>query len=164
MLIRAYGEFWNPDAVPWSQSKMEGKFRRRPRGPAVTTDSWDQIAIYALQQDFRTVYVGRGHLGSRLKKHLSDRHAGRWDMFSWYGLKIILHDGSLRAEPTKRLLTFETIQKGLEALAIGLVDPPLNRRREALKGAYEVVQSSASPPRAVRSYLEEIATNAKRIP
>jgi hypothetical protein len=163
MLIRAYGEFWNPEAVPWPQSQMKGRFKLAG-GATVTTDAWDQIAIYALQQDFRTVYVGRGHLGPRLKAHLSDRHAGRWDMFSWYGLKIILRDGSLRGEPAKRLLTFETIQKGLEALAIGLVDPPLNRRREALRGAFPVEQSSTGSPRAIRSYLEEIATNAQRIP
>jgi hypothetical protein len=160
MLIRAYGEFWNPEAVYWGEAgagkrgKLPGRVRKGAK--SVETDAWEQDAIYALHLDFKVVYVGKGALGKRLRAHLSDRHAGRWDMFSWYGLKIIKADGSLRAAPAKRMLDLATIQASLEALAIGLVDPPLNRRREALKGADPVEQLSATPPRSIRGYLEEI--------
>lgn len=160
MLIRAYGEFWNPEAVSWGEvgagnkGALRGQVKKGKK--TVETDAWDQDAIYALHLEFKVVYVGKGALGKRLKAHLSDRHAGRWDMFSWYGLKIIKNDGTLRAAPEKRVMELSTIQASLEALAIGLVDPPLNRRREALKGADPVEQVSSSPPRPVRAYLEEI--------
>lgn len=160
MLIRAYGEFWNPEAVFWGEAgagnkgQLRGKVKRGLK--TIETDAWEQDAIYALHLEFKVVYVGKGDLGKRLRAHLSDRHAGRWDMFSWYGLKIIKNDGTLRAAPAKRMLDLATIQASLEALAIGLVDPPLNRRREALKGADQVEQLSGTPPRPIRAYLEEL--------
>ena len=162
MLIRAFGEFWNPDAVSWGEvgaghkGALLGHVKKGAR--TVQTDAWDQEAIYALHLEFKTVYIGKGALGKRLRAHLTDRHAGRWDMFSWYGLKIIRKDGTLRAAPNKRVMDLATVQASLEALAIGLVDPPLNRRREALKGADSVEQLSSSPPRPLRSYLEEISS------
>jgi hypothetical protein len=44
----------------------------------------------------------------------------------------------------------------LEALAILIADPKLNRRRESLPSAVRAVQVASPHPRTVRSYLERI--------
>jgi hypothetical protein len=58
--------------------------------------------IYVLFQDWSVVYVGKTGdqpLGRRLKQHRVDDVAGRWDRFSWFGVRNINSDGSLGATP-----------------------------------------------------------------
>jgi hypothetical protein len=77
-------------------------------------------------------------------------------MFSWYSVsspRITTKDVS---QPGQRQLKPETITDTLEALAILVADPALNRRRETLKGAYEALQPDSAQPRTVRNYLQEI--------
>lgn len=94
MLIRAYGEFWDPDVVAWGKrgrgqrGKLMGWFATVKRPTLV--DVWDQRGIYVLHDDWKVVYVGKTGktaLGSRIRTHLSDDLAGRWDSFSWYGVR-----------------------------------------------------------------------------
>jgi hypothetical protein len=44
----------------------------------------------------------------------------------------------------------------LEALAILIADPALNRRRERLPGAFQAEQAKNPHPKTIRRYLEDI--------
>jgi len=167
MLIRAYGEFWNPDAIHWggrgpgNRGRLEGRIRKRaghPSWSAVDVDVWDQTGIYVLYENFAPVYIGqaRQSLGQRLKDHLTDRHAGRWDMFSWFGVRVVKQDGTMRNAPLGRGVDVDSLIKTLEALGITMLDPPLNRRHEAIPGADLVEQRSGDRPSTIRHYLERI--------
>jgi len=162
MLIKSYGQFWNPEIVEWgkpgrgNRGQLLGKVAIGTR--SVETDVWEQCGIYTLHDDFRLVYVGKTEdqdLGKRLRDHLTDRFAGRWDMFSWYGLKQVNRTGKLRPHG-QRQVSPEIIIGTLESLAILVSDPPLNRKREKLPGAKSVEQVKCPHPKTVRHYLEQI--------
>lgn len=163
MLIRAYGLLWNPDTVEWgskgagNRGKLEGRVRHK--GKAHTIDFWDAQGLYVLHADFKTVYVGKAgsnRMGPRLREHLTDRFAGRWDMFSWFGLSTVAMGDKRVRDPGKRSVRPETITDTLEALAILIADPALNRKREKLPAALQAEQVRNPHPRTIRRYLEDI--------
>jgi hypothetical protein len=163
MLIRAYGLYWNPDTVDWgsrgrgNQGTLQGKVRIS--GRVYTIDFWDAYSVYALHDQFRPIYVGKAGargLGPRLRDHLADRFAGRWDMFSWFSLSTVNTTyGNVRA-PGTRQVSPKTVMDTLEALGILMTDPPLNRKRERVPSAVSVEQVRSPHPKTIRRYLEEI--------
>jgi hypothetical protein len=168
MLIHMYGQFWNPDVVDWgsrgagNRGSLLGKVKIG--GRAFEIDFWAQVGLYVLHDEFRTVYVGKvmdQDLGKRLRDHLTDRFAGRWDMFSWYGLKSLTKTGKLQKRAGGRNVTPHAIATTLEAFGILLTDAPLNRKRETLPSAVEVEQRKAPHPYTVRHYLEKLIEHHK---
>lgn len=171
VLIQAYGEFWNPDLVDWGRRGQGQKGRLEGwigtlRNP-VSVDVWDQQGIYVLQHDWRVVYVGKTGkqaLGARLRNHLTDRHAGRWDSFSWYGMKGITKQGSLSSEAEgHRQVQVDDAIAAFEALLIAVTEPPGNRRRESLPGAKLVTQIGQDRPRPIRGLLEDLRRDIQRL-
>jgi hypothetical protein len=74
--------------------------------------------IYALYRDKNLYYVGLArNLKRRVKHHLEDRHAGRWNFFSMY------------------LVRSELNLRDLESLAIRISFPEANRTRGKFGGA-----------------------------
>ena len=75
------------------------------------------------------IYVGRAidTLFARLKAHTTDRLGGRWDRFSWFGLRSVEASGELSDAnvPWSQDVVIET----MEAVLIESLEPPLNRRR-----------------------------------
>lgn len=169
MLIKAYGMFWNPEIMDWGSpgagkgGKLIGKVKFED-GTKKEVDFWKAKGIYVLHNEFNSIYVGKAFgtsIGKRLRDHLTDRLAGRWDMFSWYSVSAPKKiDGGVTV-PGKRQITPETYIDTFEALAILISDPPLNRKRESLKGAFEVTQKEHPHQRTLRSYLEEILSEIK---
>lgn len=163
MLIKAYGLYWNPDIIDWGRpgrgNKGELRGKIRIDGHEKVVDFWEAQGIYVLSRDFQTVYVGKAigtPIGARIRSHLTDRLAGRWDMFSWFTSSTPRKtDGGVSA-PGKRQISPETYIDTFEALAILIADPPLNRKRESFEQAGEVVQEAGAAQRTVRNYLEEI--------
>ncbi|MFO1015011.1 MAG: hypothetical protein U1E50_14735 [Caulobacteraceae bacterium] len=107
---------------------------------ATDVDFSNQVGVYLLHDRDRVIYVGRATdtLASRLKAHTTDRLGGRWDRFSWFGLRGVSDEGTL-GEPTAawtHLVVIET----LEALLIESLEPPLNRRRGDNFSAVEYIQ------------------------
>lgn len=132
----------------------KGKWGKRN----IVIDSWDQHGIYILHYEFKAVYVGQVFdqpLGKRLRDHLTDRFAGRWDMFSWYGIDSVKVGGKLRKAGTRQVSP-KLLVNTIEALGILLADPPLNRKRESLDRAIYVEQAKSPHPHTVRSYLQRI--------
>ncbi|HEX7860208.1 MAG TPA: GIY-YIG nuclease family protein [Verrucomicrobiae bacterium] len=169
MLIRAYGQFWNPDIVDWGKQGPGNKGTMLGSGKwgsnTVNIDSWEQHGIYILHDDFKCVYVGQTcgqFLGKRLRDHLTDRFAGRWDMFSWYGIDSVKKSGKLRRAGARQVPPDELIRT-IEALGILIADPPLNRKRESLKKAILVEQTKSPHPHTIRHYLQELLDTARDI-
>lgn len=124
--LRAFGMLWDRHQVVWT-----GKPRLLGRQGfgASEVNFADQVGVYLLHDRERVIYVGRASdtLFVRLKAHTVDRLGGRWDRFSWFGLRSVGPDGKL-AEPSvawTHLVVIET----LEALLIESLEPPLNRKR-----------------------------------
>ena len=90
-------------------------------------------------------------------------------MFSWYGVYSIKKDGTLRKGKIRQM-SLETLVKSIEALAIYIADPPLNRRRETFERGIALEQKESPYPHTVRNYLqtlmdglEDIRTNGVKI-
>ena len=155
--------FWNPEIVDWGQQgpgnkgTLAGKVRKSGRVHSI--DFWNAYGIYVLHHEFRAIYIGQAasmRLGPRLRNHLTDRFAGRWDMFSWFSLsKVNITSGKV-SEPGIRLVSEETVNATLEAISILIADPPLNRKRESIPAALEAKQEKSPHPKTIRSYLEKI--------
>jgi hypothetical protein len=162
-LIKSYGEFWNPDVVQWgrrgrgNRGALLGEVKRDNKSMQI--DFWNCKGIYVLYDSFSAIYVGKTvdrAMGKRIRDHLTDRHAGRWDMFSWYSVSAPrFTEGDVRA-PGQGQYNPEQIIETLEALAILIADPRLNRKRESLSGAYEATQVGSAHPQTIRHYLETI--------
>lgn len=161
MLIKSYGINWNPFVIDWVPSgtvQMTGEVRKED-GTIVPINFYNAKGIYVLQNEFKPIYAGKAFgtpLGQRLRDHLSDRLAGRWDMFSWYSVSSPRFTQKDVSQPGGRHMEPERIVEALEALAILIADPPLNRKRESLKDAYEATQPENIKPRTIRAYLEDI--------
>jgi hypothetical protein len=93
VLVRAYGEFWNPHLVDWKGSYELLGVDSQNR----TIDAYEQRGIYVLYDDYVPVYVGksdRSSIGHRLRLHRESQRKGpRWDRFSWLDLS-----GSTKAD------------------------------------------------------------------
>lgn len=80
--------------------------------------------------------------------------AGRWDRFSWYGIRRINRAGGLHAvsSPKRQIESLEAIAT-LEALLIRVTTPSLNRRRESLPDAEFVTQDNEQARIGIRGQI-----------
>jgi hypothetical protein len=160
VLIRAYGENWDPDLVDWGRvggerGSLQGEFG--PLRNPVGCDVWDQVGIYVLLAEWKAVYVGKitagNQLGSRLRLHRRGDLAGRWDRFSWYGIRRVNKTGKLAATPKHRKVGPAEIVNTLEALSIVVAEPARNRRFETIPNATLVRQAGAGAPKPLRAQI-----------
>ena len=137
--LRAFGMFWQRDAVMWS---AKAKLLGRQGAGATDVNFATQVGVYLLHDRERVIYVGRATdtLFTRLKAHTGDRLGGRWDRFSWFGLRSVGPDGELSDEvmPWNQEVVVET----MEAVLIESLEPPLNRKRGDNFSGAEYVQVS----------------------
>lgn len=135
MLIKVYGEHWRPDFVEWGKKgrgrggKLMGKLSKKDSTHRV--DHWDQSGIYVLYQDREAVYVGQASqndLGSRLRNHLTDRLGGRWNAFSWYGVRGVDLDKNQLMPAEDKAASPKGVIDELEAILISAGEPRLNKR------------------------------------
>jgi hypothetical protein len=146
-LVSAYGELWSRQAIDWGKrgrgqkGALLGEFGAKHVPTRV--DVWNQEGVYILYADHAVVYVGLAHrakLGPRLRGHRDDHLAGRWDQFSWYGMRGVLQDGTLgKSAVNKNVKTIEAVRT-IEALMIRAAPTALNKSIEGLKDATLVRQ------------------------
>lgn len=169
MLIRAFGQFWNPDIIDWGKQgpQNKGKLLGNVKFDVkVEADFWEARGVYVLFDRFRCIYVGKAldtTLGYRLKCHLSDRLAGRWDMFSFFSVSTVNKTRKNTRPPGQRQITQGVTINTLEALAILVADPSLNRKRERFQDAHEASQVKQPNPRTERNFFEEIITRLDKL-
>ncbi len=169
MLIKSYGAFWRCEYVDWGAKGPGNKGKLvgvKVKDKQCRVDFWEETGVYALFNGYQLAYVGQAGergLGARLRDHRSDRLAGQWDTFSWFGLSTVKKGGTLRA-PGTRQVSPDTIVKSLEAITLFFTEPPLNRRVERVRDATEFDQVVASPPVTEREQLHGIheSVNALR--
>lgn len=92
--------FWSADEVNWKprpgnrdEFRLLGRLGRQGSALQVC-DFRPQRGIYVLYDHYGPYYVGltrQTELGSRLRRHLSDYHRGKWDRFSWFGFRRVLN-------------------------------------------------------------------------
>jgi hypothetical protein len=164
-VVRNVGVLWRRDKVDWSgqpgpngRAKLEGYLRGKPE---FTVDFRDQIGIYLLIDDRfddrKVVYVGEAGLGksslySRLKSHTHNHLAARWTRFSWFGLRTVNDDGTLRKnQGASNRVVHRTRRQALdeyEALLLEILEPPLNKQgpRWTETERYIQVRAKKAPP------------------
>jgi hypothetical protein len=138
--LEAFGMFWRRDQVLWSgKPRLLG---RQGEG-AQNVNFSDQVGVYLLHDRDRVIYVGRAAdtLFARLKAHTTDRLGGRWDRFSWFGLRAVTENGELGTPSVA--WTHTVVIETLEALLIEALEPPLNRKRGDNFSGVEYLQVSA---------------------
>ncbi|MBU1376330.1 MAG: hypothetical protein KKE02_14710 [Alphaproteobacteria bacterium] len=155
--LRAFGMYWRRDDVLWSGT---ARLLGRQGNGASDVNFAAQIGVYLLHDRDRVIYVGRATdtLYARLRVHTSDRLSGRWDRFSWFGLKGVSDAGALVEEdvPWTPGVVIET----MEALLIEGLEPPLNRRRGDNFSAVEFVQ--VADPLIIRRQKEALIEEMKK--
>lgn len=136
--LQALGMYWQRSLVHW-QPTMPNLFGRQSSG-ASQVNFANQIGVYLLHDRDRVIYVGRAAdaLTSRLRAHTSDRLSGRWDRFSWFGLKSVDENGALSDDALP--WSQDGVIATLEALLIESLEPPLNRKRGDSFSAIEYLQ------------------------
>ena len=92
--------------------------------------------------DKSTVVVeDKPELGLRLFEHTRDRLTGRWDRFSWFGVRGVRADGELTPLPASDIALGSLIAT-MEALLIEGLEPPQNRRQGEGFNAVEFIQET----------------------
>lgn len=167
MLIRAYGLFWSADEVEWFPGGgNRGRYmllgRQGERRPKLRlADFRTQSGLYILYGDYGPYYVGKAdRFGRRLKQHLKDRHAGKWNRFSWFGFRPVLtsrNDNGLQRLKEPRQKTRGTTPQAiseLEALLIRALGLENNyaKMRFPGAGAWKQVRLDEAD-----TYLERVA-------
>ncbi|MCW2350233.1 MULTISPECIES: hypothetical protein [unclassified Sphingobium] len=156
--LNAFGMFWKRELVPWSGPPL--LLGRRTKGTPLFNFA-RQVGLYLLQDGARTVYVGRASndLYARLKTHTTDRLAGRWNRFSWFGLR----DASQHLPFAQSACWSEAnMLRTMEALLIETLEPPLNRRGGDGLSGREFLQASA--PTSLKSRHAEARADTTKKP
>ncbi|WP_436637640.1 HTH domain-containing protein [Microbaculum sp. FT89] len=154
--LRSFGMFWQREFVYW-KSARPSLFGRQGLGAEKVNFS-EQIGVYLLHDRERVIYVGRSAdgLGVRLRTHISDRLGGRWNRFSWFGLRSVDEKGQLSDDSPhwSQSVVIDT----MEALLIESLEPPLNRKGggDRFSGA-EYLQ--VKDPKIERVQMEDMFKN-----
>lgn len=155
MTIKNYGLMWDRESVRWVGTKGNAAtlLGQGPIGNSikdqVEVDFREQIGVYILYRNEGVVYVGQAGAGnntlfSRLRNHLTDHLADRWDKFSWFGVRKVNKNGTLsitQGELNRRLKANEILDL-LEGLLINVVEPPLNKQGAKWSGIEQYFQLS----------------------
>ncbi|MEQ8246207.1 MAG: GIY-YIG nuclease family protein [Alphaproteobacteria bacterium] len=137
MLVQNYGLFWRRDRIFWGRGKrrghLKGLYTSEQTGDVV--DFRDQQGIYVLyDSSFELVYVGQAGSGERqrlflrLKQHRSDQLADRWERFSWFGIRKVNQDCTLKVEKKTVKPAINEVLNHIEAILIASAEPPHNRQ------------------------------------
>lgn len=126
-LVKAAGLFWQTRYVNW---KTNPRLLGRESVGSECIDFSNQSGIYILYEHHTPIYVGRAancNLAKRISDHTRDKHAGRWDRFTWLGFLEVGNKGEL-SEPSVKVYSSESLISTVEAVLIETLEPPRNKR------------------------------------
>ena len=132
--LEAFGVYWERRRVKWNgQPRLFG--RAHPKADRVNLAS--QRGVYLLYDEHRVVvYVGQAtkqSIWQRIAQHTLDRLTGRWQRFSWFGIRPVAEDGNLGSVATGTISPKRLIRT-LEALLIEALEPRQNRAGSSYSG------------------------------
>ena len=131
-LIKAFGMYWDRSiSIDIKHPKLLG--RQYSKSKSIDSVDLSKIrGLYLLYDRREVIYVGQAIKGSildRLKAHTSDRHAGRWDRFSWFGIDDIHPINGDIIETEENLTTsIYDIVNAFEGIMIEGLEPRQNRK------------------------------------
>lgn len=131
-LINAFGMFWDRDRVQWKPAMP--RLLGVQQSGSTPVNFTAQAGVYILYDGSRAIYVGRvteTRMGLRLYDHTRDRLTGRWNRFSWFGVRGVRDNGELTPAPTVGI-GVDGLIATMEALLIrglGTATEPAARRR-----------------------------------
>jgi hypothetical protein len=139
-IIANMGLFWDRRKVRWRGNKRVGSRCllgvRKGAKRTGQVDFWPQAGIYVpYTSDYKLVYVGQAGLGdascigSRLLSHTRDDLAGRWDIFSWFGLRRVNLNNTLGGKFKLAQTTNRILANVLEGVVIEVAEPPMNSQK-----------------------------------
>lgn len=137
MLIRNYGLFWRRNDVFWGRQRNAGHLlgRKVDEKKSEPVNFRDQVGLYALyDESCRLVYFGQAGRGKtqklfdRLKNHLNDSIADRWQRFSWFGTRFVRKDGILSAERDNQQSEMPIALDHMEAIVLAVAEPTHNKQ------------------------------------
>ena len=137
-IIHSYGLYWHTDDVFWgvqnNTGAIWGRGARRDKGSGIVNFR-DQIGVYVLYDQYRSIYVGQAGFGKqkqnllmRLRKHRVDDLADRWNRFSWFGTRWVKSLGKLSSPAGSSHPSADIVLDQLEAILITAIEPGLNRQ------------------------------------
>jgi hypothetical protein len=179
-IIANMGLFWKREKVRWIGNKRENRELagiRANEKKAGSVDFWGQTGIYALYNaDYHLVYVGQAGfgdkscIGDRLKHHRNDDLAGRWDMFSWFGLRKVTNKHELGNKPQRKSGVLSAIGNVLEGILIEVAEPPMNsqggkfgKRVERYLQVDESADKDAKSHEKILNEISKLSTKLKKI-
>lgn len=160
-LLNAFGLFWRRAEVDWAP--VSPKLFGVQLAGSSAVDFGTQAGIYVLYDGSRLVYVGRvneARLAKRLREHTRDRLSGRWDRFSWFGVRAVTETGLADFSPSATV-TLDSLINTLEALFIEALEPPQNRRQGDGFAELEFIQvlDPSIENKRKKQILEELSKN-----
>jgi hypothetical protein len=153
-IINAFGIYWNRNLVHW---KSTPDLLGIQQVGATEVNFRDQKGIYLLHDGRETIYIGQAieqSLGKRLKDHTSDRLAGRWDRFSWFGFYPVTDDAKLNLDAKFKDFTIQNLGDILEAILIETIEPRQNRKQGNSFQGLEYLQKEA--PEIRKKHTEQM--------
>lgn len=137
MLVKNYGLFWRLDRTFFGRQGVSGHLKgveaRNLKSEPI--DFREQQGVYVLYDaGFKMVYVGQAgandqqRLFDRLKQHTRDQLAERWSRYSWFGVRSVNNNGSLRVEAAAAHPSMSDVLNHIEAILIAAAEPPHNRQ------------------------------------
>lgn len=139
-IVTSFGIYWRRDWVAWRT--IPTLYGRQQEG-SQPVDFANQIGVYLLYDAREVIYAGLvidQPLGQRLNQHLVDRLGGRWDRFSWFGLKPLTSTGALEPALDPIVTSVSDMISTMEALLIEVIEPRQNRRKGDKFAAVEYLQ------------------------
>ena len=149
--------------MEWDVSGQKVELFGQQNQAATRVNFADQQGVYLLYQMQMVTYVGRtvaesNGLFYRLKSHVRNpRRSGRWDRFSWFGVRSVSPEGELLSAPPS--LSTDLLITILEAVLIETFLPPFNDKSGDLMGElYEQVIDPEIAKQRAQSLLREAVT------
>ena len=130
--IAAFGRHWKFG----KREEKSGQMLGVREGNSTPIDMGGQVAVYVLYERGKVVYVGkteRNRLIERLKEHKKGKKWGRWDRFSWYGIRTV-DEESGELEDVKKGTINSSLVDVVESVLIEVLEPYLNNQKGKCTG------------------------------
>ncbi|AWO00685.1 hypothetical protein DLD77_02725 [Chitinophaga alhagiae] len=139
-IIKTFGMYWSRDYILWKNNPTLYGAEQRGSTPV---NFGSQIGIYLLHDGRDVIYIGQAleqSIAQRLYQHTSDRLGGRWNRFSWFGLRGVKQNGILTDIASQLTTSLSELTNTLEAILVEALEPRQNRKRGNMFYGLEFIQ------------------------
>lgn len=141
LAVAAYGLHWERDKVDWKTNQLLGYDAAYgaigPNSEDVINFA-DQQGVYLLHGWQSVVYVGKttareGGLLQRLRyHHTRQAWSGKWERFSWFGIRRVTEEGNIIDGPDSA--SKEVVSSLMESVLIEALRPSFNQQQGSYMG------------------------------